>query len=218
VGSALSPAIAARFRDSFGVGISESYGATETGPVALAAPELSALAGCLGKPYSGVEVQVWDSSGAPLGPGETGEIVVKSPATASEYLGDPEASAGKFKDGFVLTGDGGYLDEAGNLFITGRIRPMVNVAGKKVSPSEVETCLRSHPRVAEALVVAGRGTEGTEWVKALVVPLGKVTAIELREHCAARLAAFKVPREIEFMDDLSAGAMHKPAAAPRDHQ
>jgi long-chain acyl-CoA synthetase len=214
VGSALSPAIAARFKEGFGVGISESYGATETGPVALAGPELSAVAGCLGKPYPGIEVQIWDASGGRLGPGEPGEIVVKSPAAACEYLGDPEASAGKFRHGYVLTGDSGRLDEAGNLFVTGRMKPMVNVAGKKVAPAEVEACLRSHRGVAETLVVAGSGGEGAEWVKALVVPLGDVTAAELREHCAARLAAFKVPREVVFVESLASGLMHKPGGAP----
>ena len=213
-GSALSPAVAARFKERFGVGISESYGATETGPVALAGPELSAVAGCLGKPYPGVEVQIWDASGERLGPGEPGEIVVKSPAAACEYLGDPEASADRFRRGYVLTGDSGRLDEAGNLFVTGRKKPMVNVAGKKVAPAEVEACLRSHPGVAETLVVAGSGGEGAEWVKALVVPLGDVTATELREHCAARLAAFKVPREVVFVESLASGLMHKPGGAP----
>ena len=215
-GSALSPAIAAKFGERFGVGISESYGATETGPVSLAGPELSAVAGCLGKPYAGVEVQIWDASEARLGPGEPGQIVVKSPAAASSYLGEPEASAAKFRRGFVLTGDSGYLDEAGNLFVTGRMKPMVSVGGKKVSPAEVEACLRSHPRVAEALVVAGGGEDGTEWVKALVVALGEVTAAELRAHCAERLAAFKVPREVVFVDSLASGLMHKPVGAPPD--
>ena len=168
VGSALSPAIAAGFKESFGVGIWQSYGATEAGPVALGCPEEGQVAGCVGKPFTGVEVLIRDAEGRPLGPGQSGEIVVRSACSSCCYLGDPEASAGKFQDGYVLTGDIGHLDEAGRLFVTGRAKPMVNVGGKKVSPSEVETCLRSHPRVAEALVVAGKGAEGTEWVKALV--------------------------------------------------
>jgi acyl-coenzyme A synthetase/AMP-(fatty) acid ligase len=96
--------------------------------------------------------------------------------------------------------------------VTGRAKPMVNVDGKKVSPAEVEACLRGHPGVAEALVVAGGNAQEGEWVKAVVVPLGQVTAMELREHCARSLAAFKVPRQVVFARDLSSGLMQKPSA------
>jgi acyl-coenzyme A synthetase/AMP-(fatty) acid ligase len=117
-----------------------------------------------------------------------------------------------FKGGRVFTGDVGRIDEAGHLFILGRARPMLNVAGKKVSPAEVEACLRTHPRVAEVLVVGAEAARADQKVQAFVVPAGSVTAQELTDFCRQRLADFKVPRQIVFVEDLSRGAMGKPSA------
>ncbi len=211
-GSALSPAIAVGFAEAYGIRIAQCYGTTETGPVTLARSVHDVPAGWLGKPEPGVEVRILDD-GRPLGRGLSGQVAVLSPANATGYLSEPELTAAKFRDGCFLTGDVGRVDADGDLFVTGRVKPMVSVDGKKVSPAEVEACLRAHPRVAEALVVAGGDRREGEWVKALVVPLREVTAMELREHCGQNLAAFKVPRQIVFVDDLSSGPMQKPSAA-----
>jgi len=209
-GSALPVAIARRFRDKFGVDIVQSYGTTESGPVALAWPEARVdEPGWVGRPYRGVTVEIWDRSGEPARPGAQGEIAVESPANASEYLGDPGASAGTFKRGRVLTGDLGTMNEAGDVFVLGRERPMLSVAGKKVAPAEVEACLRRHPCVADVVVVGLRTPEGDERVKAIVVAAGEVTALELREFCAGQLADFKAPRIVEFVENLSRGPMDK---------
>jgi acyl-CoA synthetase (AMP-forming)/AMP-acid ligase II len=123
------------------------------------------------------------------------------------------AGAAMTKDGWVMTGDIGRLDERGHLFLQGRDKPVVIVAGKKVSPSEVEDCLAAHPAVGDVLVVGIATGDGNERVKAFVVPTRPATVIELQEHCATRLADFKVPREIVFVESLSGGPMGKPSSA-----
>ena len=210
-GSALSFGVSRKFREKFGIAIAESYGTTETGPVALARPgePMDESPGWVGGPYVGVTIETWGPSGEPVGPGSEGEVAVKSAANATGYLDDPEANAATFKSGYVLTGDIGHLDEAGHLFVLGRRKPMLNIAGKKVSPAEVEACLRSHPRVADVLVTGAKTADGGERVQALVVPAGEVTALELQAFCGTRLADFKVPRTVTFVENLSTGAMGK---------
>ncbi len=179
-------------------------------PAALARPGGRAgEPGWVGKAYSGVTIEVWDRSGNPVRAGVTGEVAVKGPANSTCYLGDPAASAVTFRNGYVLTGDIGFQNQAGDLFVLGRDKPMINAAGKKVSPAEVEACLRSHPSVADALVLGARAPDGDEKVQALVVPAGDVTALALQDFCGRKLAAFKVPRQVVFVKNLSRGAMGK---------
>ena len=217
-GSALSLGVSRKFREQFGIAIAESYGATETGPAALARPgeKMDESPGWVGRPYVGVTIEIWGPSGKPVGPGSEGEVAVKSAANATGYLDDPEANAATFKSGYVLTGDIGCRNEAGHLFVLGRRKPMLNIAGKKVSPAEVEACLRSHPRVADVLVTGARTADGGERVQALVVPAGEVTAQELQEFCGTRMADFKVPRTVTFVENLSTGAMGKTPSPTRD--
>lgn len=217
-GSALPLAVALRFRGVFGVGIAQSYGSTETGPAALGNPETQGeQAGCIGKPYAGVRFEFGNAPerAAP----DTGlrPIAVRSPANADGYLGDPETTASVFQQGAVLTGDLGHQDAAGNVFVLGRERAMLNVAGKKVSPAEVEACLRTHPCVAEVTVTGVATPQGDQHIRATVVAQGAITPLELRRHCTDRLAAFKAPREIVFVERLSQGPLGKirnPATTP----
>jgi long-chain acyl-CoA synthetase len=210
-GSALSSGVLGGMREKFGVGVAQSYGTTETGPVSVALPEHAvARPGWVGTLYKGVAVEIRDASGRALACGEPGEIAARSPANTSGYLDGPEASAEAFRGEWILTGDVGCLDEAGNLYALGRLRRMVNVGGKKVSPAEVEACLRSHPSIGEALVLGEPTTEGGQRVKALIVRTGDVTALQIQEYCAQRLADYKIPRQIEFVEDLAGGSMGKP--------
>jgi len=211
-GAALSRELGAKFHETFGVGIHQSYGSTESGPISLARyGERIDEQGWVGRPYADVTVEVLDDAGKPLPPGVTGDIVVRSAGNASAYLGNEEASAATFKDGRVFTGDVGCLNADGHVFISGRKKRMLNVAGNKVSPAEVEGCLTSHPRVADAYVtaVAAGSSDASERIKAFVVPAGEVTALELQEFCGQRLAGFKVPRQITFVSSLDRRAMGK---------
>jgi long-chain acyl-CoA synthetase len=217
-GSALRPAVAAAFRAQFGIVIAQEYGMTETGPVTLTrSAEYVDEPGWVGQPYERVSVEIRDPNGHRVEPGKSGQVVVRSPAAFSYYVGESEAGAAKTTDGWVMTGDIGRLNERGHLFLQGRDKPMVNVAGKKVSPSEVEACLAAHPAVGEVLVVGVATNDGNERIKAFVTPTRPATVIELQEHCAKRLADFKVPREIVFVKSLAGGPMGKPSLASRQN-
>jgi len=210
-GAALSAAAARAFEGKFGAPVESFYGSAETGPIAHArATERTEEAGWVGRPYDAVRVEIWDSSGSPQEAGVPGQIAVRSPAAATSYLDEPDATERTFRRGYVLPGDRGCLKRDGHLFVLARERPMINVAGKKVSPAEVEACLLSHPGVAEAFVVAERAESGVDRVKALVVPTKPVTVSELREFCRQRLADFKVPRQILLVKDVRRGPLGKP--------
>jgi long-chain acyl-CoA synthetase len=217
-GSALQPAVAAAFRARFGIAVAQAYGMTETGPVTLTrSAEYADEPGWVGQAYEGVSVEIRDPDGHRVEAGRLGQVVVRSRAAFSSYVGAPEAGAALTKDGWVMTGDIGRLDKRGHLFLLGRDKPVLIVAGKKVSPSEVEACLAAHPAVGEVLVVGVATSDANERIKAFVVPTRPTTVIELQEHCAKRLADFKVPREIVFVESLAGGAMGKPSSASRQN-
>jgi long-chain acyl-CoA synthetase len=136
-------------------------------------------------------------------------IAVRSPANAVGYLNDPEISETVFRNGAVYTGDVGYRSPEGDIFVLGRERPMLNVAGKKVAPAEVEACLRTHPCVADVAIIGIPAPGGDQKIKAVIVKSGPVTDLEIRQFCAERLADFKIPREISFEENLSRGPMGK---------
>ncbi len=213
-GSALPPAILAECREKFGIKIAQSYGTTESGPIALGrAAEYHDQAGWVGRPYEGVTIEILAPDGRRLGPDDEGEIAVLSPANGTGYLHVPESSASIFRQGRVVTGDLGSVNSAGHLFVAGRRKFMLNIAGKKVSPAEVEECLLQHPAIADALVGGTAATDGDDRIKATVVTKGAVTALEIQEFCSSRLADFKVPRHIEFVQTIDRGPMGKSRAA-----
>jgi long-chain acyl-CoA synthetase len=206
----LSRGIVEHFEQRFGVQLTTTYGTTETHSIAVTRlgqrvdpPSL------MGRPYPDVTVTIRDETGAPVAPEAEGTVWVRSPGAADAYFRDPQSTAATFRQGWVVTCDLGRMDEAGNLFILGRKRPLVSIAGKKVAPAEVEACLRSHPAVADVVVRGESGSAGGECIEARVVRAGEVTAGELRDFCAARLADFKVPRRIEFVSNLSRGPLGK---------
>ncbi|MCY3018301.1 MAG: class I adenylate-forming enzyme family protein [Planctomycetota bacterium] len=208
-GSSLPTTILDRVRQKLGIGIAQSYGTTETGPISVTDPRVQApVAGWVGKLYASVRVEIRNCDGNPSGMKQEGQIAVCSPAGATGYLGHGGEGDGPFRGQWILTGDIGRLDETG-LYVLGRSRRIINIAGKKVSPAEVENCLLSHPAVADVLVASHRSPEGNDRVHATVVRRGDVGAVELQEYCARNLADFKVPRQIIFVQSLSRGAMDK---------
>jgi long-chain acyl-CoA synthetase len=131
--------------------------------------------------------------------GALGELIVRSPGLMLGYLGDPEATAEALRDGWLHTGDNARRDADGCYHLAGRRGLLINVAGHKVSPEEVEAILEEHHGVREAVVVPQPDARRGEVVKAIVVPEGAaLTEQELRRFCRARLAGYKVPRSVEF--------------------
>jgi O-succinylbenzoic acid--CoA ligase len=188
-----------------GVPVYPTYGTTETASqVATATPaEAFEHEGTVGRPLLGTEVRIIDEAGTERPAGETGEIVVAGPTVTPGYL-DSDASA--FGPRGLRTGDLGYRDEAGRLYVVGRVDDVIVTGGENVRAGEVETTLRKHPTVRDAAVVGVDDPEWGERVAALVVPAGDARKAadpdELRAFCRERLAGFKTPKTIRVADAL----------------
>jgi fatty-acyl-CoA synthase len=173
---------------------------------------------CGGIPIFNTDARVLDvESMRELGPNQVGEIVVHGPQVFQGYWKQPEASAQTFveHDGkrFFRTGDLGYYDEEGYFFITDRLKRMINASGFKVWPAEVEAMLYGHPGIQEACIIGTRDGYRGETVKAVIVlkkeATEKVTAEEITEWARGRMAAFKVPRVVQFVSELPKTATGK---------
>jgi fatty-acyl-CoA synthase len=197
-----------------GVGIVQGYGLTEAAPNVLCLPQEDAARkpGFAGKPYLHVDVALRDpdSGELPEGPA-TGELVVRGPNVFAGYWRDPEATAAAFADGWLLTGDLAERDEEGYYRIVGRLKELVISGGENVYPAEIEDVLHAHPAISEAAVV---GVPDERWGEACVAFVALRAGKELDEPtvldwCGARLARFKVPKAVLFVDALPRSAMDK---------
>jgi fatty-acyl-CoA synthase len=215
-GAAMPQAVAERLKREFGITFAEGYGLTETAaPTHSNLPERAKLQ-CLGIPIFGVDSRIVDPDTLrPMPIGEVGEIVSHGPMIFKGYWGHPEATRAAFVeiDGkpFFRTGDLGRMDEEGYFFITDRLKRMINCSGFKVWPAEVEAMLYDHPAIQEACVIGARDQYRGETVKAVVV-LRKnfdTTEKEIVDWAREKMAAFKVPRVIEFVDALPKTATGK---------
>ena len=202
------------FERRFGVTILEGYGLSETASTTtfnVSAAERKIYS--VGKPIWGVSVQVWDSQGQPLPPGadHVGEIVVRGPNVMTGYHNNPEATAEAFAGGWFHTGDLGYFDDDGFLFIVDRIKDLIIRGGYNVYPREVEEAIYAHPAVAEAAVIGvPHATMGEEVHAIVAIQAGQsVTEGELIDFVKQRVAAYKYPRTVEFRDSLPKGATGK---------
>jgi O-succinylbenzoic acid--CoA ligase len=190
-----------------GVPVCPTYGTTETASqISTARPaEAFAHPGTVGRPLLGSDVTVVGPDGESLPVGEPGELVVSGPTVFAGYYGDPAATDAAFAEHGFHTGDAGYRDEAGRLWVLGRLDDRITTGGESVDPGEVRRTLRAHPAVCDAAVVGLPDEEYGERVAALVVTAGgadDLTAEGLRAHCRERLAGFKLPRTIAFADAL----------------
>ncbi len=210
--SALARPVYEGLRDLFGVPVIEAYGMTEaahqmtTNPL----PPREAKPGSVGLP-AGIEVAVASATNTLLPPWARGEVVVRGPTVIEGYADNPEANAAAFFDGWFRTGDEGYLDADGYLFLTGRIKEQINRGGEKISPIEVEEVLLGHPLVSEAAVFAIPDPRLGEEVGAVVVPADGPPPVEaeLRAYLRQHLAAFKVPRTIVLRTEIPKGPTGK---------
>ena len=196
-----------------GVPVVQTYGLTETASqVATLAPEdaLRRL-GSAGRPLFTTEVRIEDDRGRALPPGEPGEIVVRGPTVTPGYLNDPEATSQVLRDGWLHTGDIGYLDADGSLYVLDRRDDLIVSGGENVYPAEVEEVLRSHPAVLDAGVVGLADEHWGQQVAATVVPRPEVELDEeeLLAFCRSRLASYKVPGRLRVVERLPRNAAGK---------
>ncbi len=210
-GAPLPPALVEKFRADFGPYIRNGYGLTEcTAPCASVPPEKVApvdpVSGTLSVGVPGPEtvVRIVDLEGNDVPFGEQGEIVVRGPQVVPGYWRRPEATAEAFPDGELRTGDIGFMDRDGWLYVVDRMKDMINASGFKVWPREVEDVLYTHPAVREAAVVGIPDAYRGESVKAYVSlrPGAEADPAELAAYCEERLAAYKYPRVVEVLAEL----------------
>jgi acyl-CoA synthetase (AMP-forming)/AMP-acid ligase II len=202
-GASLDPHIAELVRQRIGCGIAQGYGLTEA-MVSFMQAETPDKPASVGKTAPGVEAKVVDlDTSAELGPHHNGEILIRGPQVMKGYLNDPQATSRAItSDGFLRTGDLGYLDEDGELFIVDRIKELIKYKGQQVSPVELEAVLMTHPKVADAAVVGVPDEEASEVPKGFVVAKEPATAEELMAFVAERVAPYKKIRRIEFIDQI----------------
>lgn len=196
------------------VPVLNGYGATEAHYIAIEALPFEGHIPAAAGRSCGLEIGIVHASGEVLPTGEEGEIVVRGPAVFSGYEDDAEANRRAFQNGWFRTGDLGRLDAQGNLFITGRLKEMINRGGEKIVPGEVDEVFASHPAVLEAAAFAvPHPTLGEDVACAIVLHEGhelRVSPRELRSYAAQRLAPFKVPHRIHFVDQIPRGELGKP--------
>jgi acyl-CoA synthetase (AMP-forming)/AMP-acid ligase II len=210
--ASLPPSVMAELEETFGAPMVEAYGMTEASHQMAVnpLPPEARKPGSVGRGV-GVEVAIMDEPGALQPQGGTGEVVIKGGNVTGGYESNPEANAGAFTDGWFRTGDQGYLDEDGYLFLTGRLKEIINRGGEKVSPREVDEVLLEHPAVAQAVAFAlPHDRLGEEVAAAIVLAEGhEASERELRDYAGERLAPFKVPRKWVFVDEVPKGPTGK---------
>jgi long-chain acyl-CoA synthetase len=211
-GAALPVDVLREFDEAFGCQVLEGYGLSETSPVAsFNHPDRERKAGSIGTPVEGVDMRVVDWEGNEVAPGEVGEIAIRGHNVMKGYWRRPEATAAAIPDGWFRTGDLGRVDEDGYFFIVDRKKDMIIRGGYNVYPREIEEVLYEHPDVAEAAVIGVPDPLLGEEVAAVVAVRtdATVTVDELRAYVKARVAAYKYPRHVWFVDSLPKGATGK---------
>jgi acyl-CoA synthetase (AMP-forming)/AMP-acid ligase II/thioesterase domain-containing protein/aryl carrier-like protein len=210
--SRLAPSVMEGLEKALGVPVIDSYGMSEA--VAQLATNLlppgRRKVGSVGV-AAGSEIAVIDAAGTRLPTGQTGEVVIRGPSVTAGYENDDEANRGAFIDGWLRTGDRGYLDEDGFLFLRGRLKEVINCGGETVSPFEVDEVLMRHPAVKDAAAFPLPDRRLGEAVGAAAVLHGGAAATEpeIIRFASERLAHYKVPRAVFFVDALPRGATGK---------
>jgi fatty-acyl-CoA synthase len=198
----MRPDVITNFMDEFGDVVYNNYNATEVGMVAIASPtDLRAAPTTAGRPVSGVSLRILDDDRCEVPRGEVGQIFAR---TGSHFDSYTSGASKEFHDGYMASGDLGYVDEAGRLFVVGRDDEMIVSGGENIYPIEVEQTLTSHQAVAEASVVGVEDEQFGQRLAAFVVltPDATPSTDELKQHVRDNLANYKVPRDITILDEL----------------
>jgi long-chain acyl-CoA synthetase len=203
-GMAIQRSVAERWQRMTGCPLSEGYGMTETSPVVSVNPiDGSGRIGTIGLPVPSTDVRVADEQGQAVALGEVGELQVKGPQVMKGYYNRPDETAKIFRDGWLCTGDMALEQEGGYFQIVDRKKDMINVSGFNVYPNEIEDVLSAHPKVLEAAVIGVPDEKSGELAKAFIVKKdNSLTASELLDYARENLTGYKVPKEIEFRNEL----------------
>jgi long-chain acyl-CoA synthetase len=204
-GMAVQREVAMRWQKVTGIPIAQGYGLTEASPIVTGNPlHLKEFIGSVGVPFPSTDVAIFDDDGHELGPGQVGEICARGPQVMAGYWQRPDDTAQVlFGDGWLRTGDVGRLDDAGFLFIEDRKKDVIVVSGFKVYPNEIEDVAVRQPGVREAAAIGVRDAQSGEVVKLFVVRKDPaLTEAAVLAHARQNLTGYKIPRHVEFVDEL----------------
>lgn len=209
-GDSVPVALQPRFHEQFGINVREGYGMTESTPLTVN-PRAAIRTGSTGPTLSGVRIRLIDAYGCDVRPGETGEILVRSPGNCLGYWNDADATAGLFVDGWLRTGDLAACDSHGYYWFKGRVKQLIIRGGSNISPQEVEEALYRHPAVLEAGVIGVPHPVYGEVPAAFVALRAghSVREDELRAHARELLADYKVPERILLVTEIPKGLTGK---------
>ena len=203
-----------QWKAAVGADIVECYGLTETSTLSHANPWGGTLKpGSVGVPVSDTDCRIVDvdtgTKDMPLG--ESGEILLKGPQVTGGYYKQPEETADAIRDGWLYTGDIGYMDDEGYLFIVDRKKDMIIAGGYNIYPRDIDEVLYEHPKIMEACVVGVPDAYRGETVKAFIVPEAgeSITEDEVKAWCKEKLASYKIPKHVEWLDELPKSAIGK---------
>jgi len=202
-GAPLSIEVFDKFSEKFGIHPRQLYGSSETGVISInLEKDITSTLGSVGKPVKGVTVKIIREDGEEADTDEKGEIIVKSETMTTGYDNMPEETKEIFKNGFYYTGDLGYVDKHGLIYIKGRKKLMINISGNKVDPTEVENILSSHPKVKEAAVIGIPHQSSHESIKAFIVCNEKTEKGEIIVYLKNKIVDYKIPNIIEFVENI----------------
>jgi acyl-CoA synthetase (AMP-forming)/AMP-acid ligase II len=204
-GGKVHPAVLEALKKNLTPNIYRTYASTDSGQMAISKPDdIAAKAHAAGRPVWCVDLRIVDENDKPVRVGAVGEIICKSPLATHGYYKNPEATNAAFLNGWFYTGDLGYFDEEGYLFVAGRKKDMVKSGGISIYPLEIESVIYSHPDILEAAVIGVPDPQWGEALKAVIVLKqgAKITGEELQRFCKDRLSSYKVPKSVAFVSSL----------------
>ncbi len=221
-GMAVQEVVAQRWLQTTGKPLAQAYGLTETSPAATINPlDKQEFTGSIGLPVPSTELSIRDEEQNDLPPGQNGELCIRGPQVTPGYWNRPDETAKAFdRDGFLRTGDLGYMDEQGYVYILDRKKDMILVSGFNVYPNEVEAVAVQHPDIIEAAAVGVPDERSGEAVKLFIIRRSpSLTEAEVIAHCRKNLTGYKVPRQVEFREELprtNVGKILRRELRPRD--
>jgi acyl-CoA synthetase (AMP-forming)/AMP-acid ligase II len=203
-GGKVHPAVLEALKKNLTPNIYRTYASTDSGQMAISKPGDMGEKSNAARPVWCVDLRIVDDDGKPVKVGDVGEIICQSPLATHGYYKNTEATNVAFLNGWFYTGDLGYFDEEGYLFVSGRKKDMVKSGGISIYPLEIESVIYSHPDILEAAVIGVPDSQWGEALKAVIVlkPAVRLSAEALQQFCKERLAAYKVPKSVEFRDSL----------------